>query len=164
MRKTKHAKLGHEDIGYSYVVIRRGARPAPADTKSGRVGEIGKRERGKIAQQTPMVELTVDGEHSETDAAVGVAAGPSTTAENATDVANVPDADDKLEAALRTEAYHWPRLVFPPLKRSGHIILDGCTAQGVRSVSFSFLMTLISLNRQNHANDNSEISGQTAIL
>lgn len=130
VRKTKHAKLGHEDIGYSYVVIRRGARPPRADTKSGRVGEIGKREYVKIAQQTPMVELTVDGEHSETGAAVGVAAGPSMTAENATDVATAATVDESLEAVLRTEAYHWPRLVFPPLKRSGHIILDGCTAEG----------------------------------
>jgi ribosomal protein RSM22 (predicted rRNA methylase) len=32
--------------------------------------------------------------------------------------------------AIRLEAYQWPRLVFPPLKKSGHIILDGCTAEG----------------------------------
>lgn len=32
-------------------------------------------------------------------------------------------------AALRNEAFHWPRLVFPPLKKSGHIIIDACTAE-----------------------------------
>ena len=35
-----------------------------------------------------------------------------------------------LEESLRSEAYYWPRLIFPPLKRSGHIILDGCTSGG----------------------------------
>ena len=35
-----------------------------------------------------------------------------------------------LEEALRREAYGWPRLVFPPLKRSGHIIIDACTPEG----------------------------------
>jgi len=31
---------------------------------------------------------------------------------------------------LRLEAFGWPRLVFPPMKRSGHVILDSCTAEG----------------------------------
>lgn len=37
---------------------------------------------------------------------------------------------EEIQDSLRSEAYHWPRLVFPPLKRSGHIVLDGCTAEG----------------------------------
>lgn len=36
-----------------------------------------------------------------------------------------------LQAALRKEAYNWPRLVFPPLKKPGHIILDSCTKEGM---------------------------------
>jgi hypothetical protein len=39
--------------------------------------------------------------------------------------------DEEVHEALRVEAYRWPRLVFPPLKKSGHIILDGCTAEGM---------------------------------
>jgi ribosomal protein RSM22 (predicted rRNA methylase) len=39
--------------------------------------------------------------------------------------------ENEIHEAIRLEAYDWPRLVFPPLKRSGHIILDGCTAEGV---------------------------------
>lgn len=42
--------------------------------------------------------------------------------------AQIPMAD--IEEALRREAYRWPRLVFPPLKKSGHIIIDACTAEG----------------------------------
>jgi ribosomal protein RSM22 (predicted rRNA methylase) len=37
----------------------------------------------------------------------------------------------ELEEQLRQEAYQWSRLVFSPLKKSGHIILDSCTAEGM---------------------------------
>ena len=40
------------------------------------------------------------------------------------------DSPENIEGSLRKYAYHWPRLVFPPLKRSGHIILDSCTPSG----------------------------------
>lgn len=32
--------------------------------------------------------------------------------------------------SIRLDAYNWPRMVFPPLKKSGHVIIDGCTAEG----------------------------------
>lgn len=80
MRKTKHVRAGHEDIGYSYVVIRRGQRPMPIEP------EITDYTQTNASRATP---------------------------------------ED-----IRQEAYNWPRLVFPPLKRSGHVILDGCTAEG----------------------------------
>lgn len=41
---------------------------------------------------------------------------------------------NELEATLRQEAFGWPRLIFPPLKRSGHVILDGCTAEGINNI------------------------------
>lgn len=37
---------------------------------------------------------------------------------------------EELQEALRLEAFGWSRLVFPPMKRSGHVILDSCTAEG----------------------------------
>jgi ribosomal protein RSM22 (predicted rRNA methylase) len=48
---------------------------------------------------------------------------------------NGPDEDDgaALQHVFREEAFAWPRLVFPPLKKSGHIILDACTAEGTRA-------------------------------
>ncbi|PWN36894.1 uncharacterized protein FA14DRAFT_169817 [Meira miltonrushii] len=32
--------------------------------------------------------------------------------------------------SMRIDAYSWPRLIIPPLKRSGHMTVDACTAQG----------------------------------
>ncbi len=133
VRKTKHSGLGHEDTGYSYVIIRRGIRPPPIQRKAGRIGSVGQRELEKEAQQAiPIVELVVD-EHSRTASPADVAAA-TTPAKDLIE----PESDNPseklttqdLESILRSEAYHWPRLVFPPLKKSGHIILDGCTAEG----------------------------------
>lgn len=44
------------------------------------------------------------------------------------------ESPSNLEEALRSEAYGWPRLVFPPLKKSGHIIIDACTREGMCAV------------------------------
>ena len=43
----------------------------------------------------------------------------------------LPTTDD-LSPALRPEAYAWPRLVAPPLKRSGHVVMDACCPNGER--------------------------------
>ncbi|KAI7905856.1 mitochondrial small ribosomal subunit Rsm22-domain-containing protein [Cokeromyces recurvatus] len=31
---------------------------------------------------------------------------------------------------METEAYHWPRLIQPPLKRNGHVVMDVCSKEG----------------------------------
>ncbi|KAL5535734.1 RSM22 [Sanghuangporus sanghuang] len=83
LRRTKHVRAGHEDIGYSYVAIRRGKRPSLHQTSA---------TDGALHQSEPVGEDPVD--------------------------------------RIRLEAYDWPRMVFPPLKRSGHVIIDGCTLEG----------------------------------
>ncbi|RPD65034.1 Rsm22-domain-containing protein [Lentinus tigrinus ALCF2SS1-6] len=127
VRKTKHSGIGHENMNYSYVVVRRGPRPAPTATKVGRVGDVGRRELAKhLEDSIPMTQLSVAGDHS-----------PEHTNNDWKQLVDVEarsgDAaldSDQVTAALRQESYSWPRLVFPPLKRSGHIILDSCTTEG----------------------------------
>jgi ribosomal protein RSM22 (predicted rRNA methylase) len=122
--------MGHEDIGYSYVVIRRGSRPTAGNTKVGRVGDVGKWATDKEAlSRVPVKELMLhverdgsDAEHSNT-AITSTSIGSSETDGEA-------NAPAELEEALRMEAFGWPRIVFSPLKRSGHVILDSCTAEG----------------------------------
>lgn len=141
VRKTKHSGVGHEDTGYSYVVIRRGKRPTPMATGVGRVGVVGKRELDKIAlEQVPIPELFADDgsmvdsiDSTSSDASHGFDAAVASSGDVAdASTASIEKAQDHLdvETALRLEAYTWPRLVFPPLKRNGHVILDGCTAEG----------------------------------
>ena len=128
VRRTKHSKIGHEDIEYSYVVIRRGARPPVATAQAGRTGEIGLQALQRAAlKDMPIKELFL---HD------GLAEPLPVDSENPVEsgLPTVPVIQDKneLEAALRQEAFGWSRLIFPPLKRSGHVILDGCTAGGTK--------------------------------
>ena len=102
LRKTKHAMVGHEDVGYTYVVIRRGSRPSLAVEAS----------NSTSMPVTPSI-------HSHTDQR---------------DIADEtkPMSHTHLDLAeqIRMKSFNWPRLVFPPLKRSGHVILDCCTPKG----------------------------------
>lgn len=141
VRRTKHSGVGHEDIEYSYVIIRRGPRPEAVMSHIGRVGAIGKRVLRKEQEASiPMKELKV---HVEDPTTVPLlrpdveVLTPTTALTYAGD--NVPHSE--LQEILRKEAYVWPRLVFPPLKKSGHIVLDSCTAEGtliVPLIDFKF--------------------------
>ena len=118
VRVTKRSRVGEEDIRFSYVVIQRGARPDRVDTQVGRMGGFGK------GAETPIKELEVHVEGTESDQ-------PSQT--DILEVANPkPElSPSELQAQLRLEAYQWPRLIFSPMKKGGHAILDACTFEGV---------------------------------
>ena len=122
VRGIKRSRAGFEDIQFSYVVIQRGARPDRVDTKVGRMGEFGK--KAKEDSKTPVKKLEVDVE------------GTGSTQPSQTEIFEDDDAGHglsyfELQAQLRKEAYQWPRLIFSPLKKGGHAILDACTSQGV---------------------------------
>ncbi|TFK26729.1 3-methyl-2-oxobutanoate hydroxymethyltransferase [Coprinopsis marcescibilis] len=128
VRLTKHSGVGHEDVGYSYTVIKRGGRPTRATSQEGRVGLVGRRAEeekgGKILRE---LELYQEG----LEPAELVSEPTPTPTEIITSTAALGSiAAAELDDTLRQEAYHWPRLVFPPMKKSGHIILDSCTAEG----------------------------------
>ncbi|KAF8466518.1 hypothetical protein JB92DRAFT_3102820 [Gautieria morchelliformis] len=71
----------------------------------------------------------------------GLTAEDETVAEIIQNGEDGPTHDDKrtprdgiaLEALLRAEAYAWPRVILPPLKRSGHVLIDACLANGTIS-------------------------------
>lgn len=83
----------------------------------------------------PIKELMLHDDHElelEDAAAAGV---EGLSPLDSADVVETQSAEE-LQEALRLEAFSWPRLVFPPMKRSGHVILDSCTAEGLSSHSF----------------------------
>ncbi|CAG8790620.1 30172_t:CDS:10 [Gigaspora margarita] len=41
--------------------------------------------------------------------------------------------DTELARDFSTEAFHWARLILPPIKRSGHIVMDYCSNTGKRN-------------------------------
>ncbi len=128
VRLTKHSNISYEDSGYSYVVIRRGARPHPTRIGFGRTGGVGERAIQKDASKAYTHELQFydggDMDLNPHNRQIGDSqSGPSSHSEEEC-------TREEIDEALRLEAFQWPRLVFPPLKKSGHIILDGCTAEG----------------------------------
>lgn len=128
VRKTKHSGIGHEDVKYSYVVVRRGSRPWTSVKISGRVGEVSRWPSEKFAMSNlPIKELQVD------QGSEKLTVSPENEITSTTQSANIQRdsvPDSRLHEGLRLEAFSWPRLVFPPLKRGGHVILDSCTPEG----------------------------------
>ena len=98
-------------------------------TSIGRVGAIGKKELEKeLFSSTPMKQLQVGVDETIPipDTSIETLSIPPTIEYEGCDLSPA-----ELEEQLRQEAYRWPRLVFSPLKKSGHIILDSCTAEGI---------------------------------
>lgn len=92
---------------------------------------MGQRAIDKEALSAPVRELNLHGEYdgpgmARTEVPSGVAQEPTEVVIPRAKVAP----PEELREALQLEAYSWPRLVFPPLKRSGHVILDSCTSEG----------------------------------
>ncbi|KAG8966561.1 37S ribosomal protein S22 [Tulasnella sp. 419] len=132
VRLTKHANKSYEDVLYSYVVIRRGSRPTvdtsyftkdSPDERSVaermRIGAVGTEEaHTQLLKDSPNIGSQSSGvyhfEHPDQ---------PLATPEMG------PIRNEDIEG-MRKESYTWPRVIYPPLKRSGHIILDSCTQDG----------------------------------
>ena len=126
VRRTKHSGVGHEDIGYSYVVIRRGPRPSIPDVKVGRLGDVGRRQKQSEETKRPPVELELDDAGSQTSSTPVIASTqPARTMES-----HGHDLEE-IDGLMKAEAFHWPRLVLPPLKKSGHVVMDVCDPSGM---------------------------------
>ncbi|KAL1411722.1 cell wall biogenesis and architecture protein [Vanrija albida] len=135
LRKTKHAPRGEEAMSYTYLIVSRGQRPAAvaADVAVGRVGGVGRAEVARLAAKavghTELREVEGGGEF-EMVSVPGDQAALAAASAAADASPELGDAKDEMDAALRTEAHGWPRLVALPLKRSGHVVIDACMPNG----------------------------------
>lgn len=127
LRKTKHGKRGEETVAYTYLVISRGQRPVAGSIYSdvGRMGAVGKENVQRLlAKESGRSELqeVEGGEHGNYEVVnVATQVPPIDTA--------APN-DPTVQSQLREEAYAWPRQVAPSMKRSGHVVMDLCAADG----------------------------------
>jgi len=127
LRKTKHGKNGEEIVAYTYLIVSRGERPV-ADLSEGlvgRMGAVGKEQMERlIAKEAGYTEVRpVEGGERGAYEVVDV---PSSIVE----VDNTDPNDPEVLEQLRQEAYAWPRLIAPTMKRSGHVVMDMCTKEG----------------------------------
>lgn len=126
LRRTKHSTNGEEDSKFSYVVFRRGARPASSHhpnphtlTKLGPMSEVS----SKLPIFTKQPEEVLD-ERPVFDR-MPVTASPA-----------VIEDETAATEEMRQEAFSWPRIVAPPMKRSGHVVFDVCAPSGQISLWF----------------------------
>lgn len=145
MRLTKHSGFGFEDVGYSYVVIQRGSRPTSAasiSSRTGRAGLVAQWEaEAKASKVLKELELFNPPTASQTTLTEGSLSSvePEVEAGSLVEMSGLSTATPEPADTFRQEAYSWPRLVFPPMKKSGHVILDSCTAEGALPFHLSSL-------------------------
>lgn len=125
LRRTKHAKRGEENMTYSYLIISRGERPTTSSTV-GRFGQVAAEHEARHAAKASFrPELVpIEGGERGTFEAVN-----TSTLDVKTPTAESLD-DPAVREAVRAQAYTWPRLVAPPMKRSGHVVMDVCSPSG----------------------------------
>jgi hypothetical protein len=131
------------------------------DSNVGRLGEVGKRAlAAERLSKFPIKELEVH---------VQGGGGALNVLPSKTKVPKQPlNPDHGLSASevqmqLRLEAYQWPRLIFPPLKKSGHAILDACTAGGMFCLSYPDVLAY-RIIRQNNATHRPKVPRKTTFL
>jgi ribosomal protein RSM22 (predicted rRNA methylase) len=138
LKKTKVRRSGEEDKGYTYLVIARGERPVYTGEKLGRVGGV-----GRAAENRALAKLTIQHELKEIEGEkpgkpqqfISVPidgrdhASGSNSAQEEASSEDIGEAAE--EIAIREESYQWPRIVAPPMKRSGHVVLDVCHPDGM---------------------------------
>nr|XP_019047204.1 3-methyl-2-oxobutanoate hydroxymethyltransferase [Kwoniella bestiolae CBS 10118]OCF26134.1 3-methyl-2-oxobutanoate hydroxymethyltransferase [Kwoniella bestiolae CBS 10118] len=149
VRKTKHSSRGEEDTGYCYVVLARGERPVSGlsdevqlqgmlKSALGRMGGVGKEEaeKARLKKAGRSVLREIEG-HEGILEVVNLPEYDGSHHQHVPASSNAADKED-LQKVLTNEAYSWPRLVAPPMKRSGHVTMDACCPDGnIQRLTFS---------------------------
>lgn len=119
LRKTKHSKENFEDSKYTYVVLRKGARPVfhpPAATPS-------------IPLDPSLIPSQLSESTDDTPESSSDPSAPKRRAKHKKPPPPPPVAYDNHEDMF-SASHSWSRIVIPPLKKDGHVVIDTCAANG----------------------------------
>ena len=149
LRKTKHSKKGDAFKSYTYLVLTRepGARSPKTMqswTEAGYLGGVAKdRLRTKAADLYGRDAKRIIPDETSEEYQVVKKGDLQQSSLNPTGIEwkepglprlesldNLSCNEGDQQKSLRRDAYHWPRIVAAPLKRSGHVILDTCDPNG----------------------------------
>ncbi|KAJ9110679.1 hypothetical protein QFC19_001508 [Naganishia cerealis] len=114
-----------------HVIAPRGARPQKHSQDVGRVGAIAKEEIASFRKKASgevqrLIVPVVGGKEGDYEVLVADADGDGGEMQ----WADARLSKEDMQSELRAQAYQWPRLVYPPLKRSGHVVMDTCHSSG----------------------------------
>ncbi|KAF9432282.1 37S ribosomal protein S22 [Entomortierella beljakovae] len=110
LRKTKHSKENYEDSKYSYVVLRKGARPVHIPLSIPKT---------KTSPQITPVESTAEESVEKPQGKKKFKKPPPPP----------PVTYDNPEDMFAA-SHAWSRIVVPPLKKDGHVVMDTCASNG----------------------------------
>ncbi|KAG0338372.1 37S ribosomal protein S22 [Podila humilis] len=103
-KKTKHSKENFEDAKYTYVVLRKGPRPTQSSTQ-------------------PNIATTVLTPEKEED--TPVKSGKKHKKQPPPPPVTYDNFEDMFNAS-----HSWSRIVVPPIKKDGHVVMDTCGQEG----------------------------------
>lgn len=148
-KKTKHAKGFYEDVQYSYVVVRRGARPPlpkrlayyPSMMTSNPIRQDKRSDVPSVdtlehapADSSDGIEIVHSEPLNQDDKGIypdeGDALPLETERQGMERIYQTEAADTVLQEHLRQSSYSWRRIIYSPMKRSGHVTMDTCTPNG----------------------------------
>ncbi|KAG0046662.1 37S ribosomal protein S22 [Gryganskiella cystojenkinii] len=115
LRKTKHSSENFEDAKYTYVILRKGTRPSY-----------------KPKVTPPTAEITAPGPTTTNTTTTSSDNDESTSQSKKKFKKPPPPPPVTYETAeeMLAASHDWSRIVVPPLKKDGHVVIDTCAASG----------------------------------
>ncbi|OJJ51381.1 hypothetical protein ASPZODRAFT_127453 [Penicilliopsis zonata CBS 506.65] len=105
----------HEDVSFSYIAVQRG---------------VDLRQEEGILQGSQATDAAFDGYENLGNETAETSRAVIDEVEAATDSNNVPGTPDTATKQQGFNTLSLPRIVYPPMKRRGHVIFDFCTPTG----------------------------------
>ncbi|KAF9177357.1 37S ribosomal protein S22 [Haplosporangium sp. Z 767] len=122
LRKTKHSKANFEDAKYTYVVLRKGPRPTFTPTSPTPIpAEVIETTESPAEPNTSTQAL----EHDSSQSPPAVPRKKKYTKLPPPPPVTYDTPEDMFAASNA-----WSRIVVPPLKKDGHVVIDTCGASG----------------------------------
>ncbi|KAF9138922.1 37S ribosomal protein S22 [Linnemannia schmuckeri] len=115
LRKTKHSKDNYEDAKYTYVVLRKGPRPVFTQAS---------------ASPAVTLEATTSAPGSSLPEDTIILSDPSMKKKKAKKPPPPSPVTYDNPEDMQTASYDWSRIVVPPLKKDGHVVIDTCAVNG----------------------------------
>lgn len=172
--------MPHENVYYSYTVIRKGKRPGKPQELVDNDPLLSTHATGENASEillenddavdgtsTSGLELVNPEPLSEQDRARLPNPGDSLSLETERQQFErkykEEESDINLQDHLKRSSYHWRRIIYSPMKGSGHVTIDACTPKGVFIAAFCRAQAEFSL-RDHCQTCNTTLSRKTRIL
>lgn len=115
LQAVKETNRGENNVKFSYVIIRRGQRPASAEPQLSAFAEM----------LASLDKAEKEGKSETTDASSPTSTSGTTVVSSSVNAAAV---DPAVELTF-------PRIIAPPMKGSGHVTLDVCSPSGASTLS-----------------------------